>query len=73
MAANCKNTSSLPVLCWQGNWTPDIDQKKAPTEAGALNPTGSRSALARVHMPDLWLLTLRLTLQLVRQGELRPL
>jgi hypothetical protein len=35
MAANCKNTASLPVLCWQDNWTPDIDRKKAPTEAGA--------------------------------------
>ncbi len=30
MAANCKNTASLPVLYWQDNWTPDIDQKKAP-------------------------------------------
>ncbi len=33
MAANCKNTASLPVLCWQDNWTPDIAQKKAPTKA----------------------------------------
>jgi hypothetical protein len=35
MAANCKNTASLSVLCWQDNWTPDIDQKKAPTLAEA--------------------------------------
>jgi hypothetical protein len=33
MAANCKNTASLPVLYWQDNWTPDIDQKKAPPKA----------------------------------------
>ena len=33
MAANCMNSASLPVLCCQNNWTPDIDQKKAPADA----------------------------------------
>ena len=42
MAANCKNTASLPVLCWQDNWTPDIDQKKAPPEPGLDKPPQSR-------------------------------
>ncbi len=34
MAADYKNTESLPVLCRRDNWTPDLGQKKAPTLAG---------------------------------------
>ncbi len=52
MAANCKNTTSLPVLCWQGNWTPGIDQKKAPaafsqTARAPAGPVYSHAALWR--------------------------
>ncbi len=52
MAANCKNTASLPVLCCQDNWTPDIDQKKAPaafsqTARAPAGPVFSHAALWR--------------------------
>ena len=48
MAADYKNTDSLPVLCRLDNWTPDIDQKKAPADYPEMFTAGAPDPLNRI-------------------------